>query len=170
MSEPILKLHSINQIGMVVRDLDKSMEAYWRVFGVGPWRVYTFGPQTADKMTYRGKPANYHIRIGQASIGGISLELIQPLDGDTVHKDFLDEHGEGVQHLNFRLQGLDEAMEKMSSAGFELIQYSNGTGASLDGAHAYFDTAQELGIVFELSQPPSRWRAEQWYPAPPAEA
>lgn len=167
MSDPVIKLQAISQIGMVVKDLDKSMEAYWRVFGVGPWRVYTFGPETARDMTYRGKPASYHIRIGQATIGGISLELIQPLDGDTVHREFLEKHGEGVQHLNFRLPDLDSAMEKMRAAEFELIQYSNGTGASSDGAHAYFDTTEELGIVFELSQPPSKWRAESWYPATP---
>ncbi len=170
MSEPVLKLSRISQIGMVVKDLDKSMEAYWRVFGVGPWRVYTFGPETANELTYRGAPANYHIRIGQASVGGISLELIQPLDGDTVHKEFLEKHGEGVQHLNFRLEGLEDAMESMRAGGFELIQYSNGTGASSDGAHAYFDTTEDLGVVFELSRPPSVWRAESWYPAPPAEA
>lgn len=167
MDEPVFKLQAINQIGMVVKDLDRTMEAYWRVFGVGPWRIYTFTPDLAREMIYRGKKANYRIRIAQASVGGISLELIQHLEGDTIHKEFLDDHGQGVHHLNFRLKDLPEAMERMSEAGFETIQSSNGTGASRDGAYAYFDTFEDLGITFELSHSPSEWIVESWYPFPP---
>lgn len=170
MSEQPFKLEWISQICIVVKDLERSMEAYRRILGVEPWRVYTFGPETATSLEYRGKPGNFHMRIGQASVGKLSLELIQPLDGDTVHREFLEKHGEGVQHLGIRLESLEGPVQHMRAAGFQVIQGADGTGASGDGAHVYMDTAEELGIVYELSRPPSRWRADSWYPAPPAEA
>ena len=49
---------AVNQVGFVVRDLDKAMAAYWRV-GVGPWRVYTYGAPLVKDITYRGKPGNW---------------------------------------------------------------------------------------------------------------
>ena len=29
---------------------------------------------------------------------GLVFELVQPLDGPSIYKEFLEEHGEGVQH------------------------------------------------------------------------
>ncbi len=170
MNEPAFKMEWISQICIVVKDLDKSMEAYWRIFGVGPWRVSTLGPETATELTCRGKPGSFHLRIGQASIGELALELIQPLDGDTLHKEFLEKFGEGVQHLCVRTKGFEEARDRMCATGYQVIQSASGTGVTADGAHAYFDTAAELGVVFEMSSPPTTWRADSWYPAPPTEA
>jgi len=31
----------IAQIALVVKDLDKTVEKYWKVFGIGPWHFYT---------------------------------------------------------------------------------------------------------------------------------
>jgi len=86
---------AVSQVGFVVRDLDKAMAAYWRV-GVGPWRVYTYGAPLVKDITYRGKPGNWRFLIALASLGaGFSLELIQPLSGESIYSEFLEHHGEG---------------------------------------------------------------------------
>jgi methylmalonyl-CoA/ethylmalonyl-CoA epimerase len=37
----ILK-NGIAQIGVVVENLDATVEKYWKVFGIGPWHFYTY--------------------------------------------------------------------------------------------------------------------------------
>ncbi|GAH79418.1 unnamed protein product, partial [marine sediment metagenome] len=36
----------IVQLCIAVRDIEKSMERYWKVLGIGPWDVYTFSQET----------------------------------------------------------------------------------------------------------------------------
>jgi hypothetical protein len=51
------------QICVVTRDLRRTMGGLVRA-GIGPWSVYTFGPDTVSDLTYRGKPAQYSMRQG----------------------------------------------------------------------------------------------------------
>jgi catechol 2,3-dioxygenase-like lactoylglutathione lyase family enzyme len=155
MNQPRLKLTAINQIGFVVKDLDKAMEAYWRNFGIGPWRIYTYGPPLVKQTTYRGRAENFHMRIALADVGGLMIELIQHLDGDTVYKEFVEKAGEGVQHLGIFVENLDRAIEEAQQAGFKVIQSGRAYGVHGDGGFAYLDTAEELGTIYELIEIPS---------------
>jgi methylmalonyl-CoA/ethylmalonyl-CoA epimerase len=164
-TEPKFKLKSINQVGFVVKDLDKSMESYWRNFGIGPWRIYTYGPPLVKQTTYHGKPEQYHMRVALANVGDVMIELIEHLDGSTLYKDFVDQHGEGVQHLGFFVESLDETIKEMEAAGFRVIQSGRGHGVKGDGGFAYLDTADELGTIYEIIEIPSvRHEPERVYP------
>ncbi len=163
--QPRLKLAAINQIGFVVKDLDKAMEAYWRHFGIGPWRIYTYGPPLVKDTTYRGQRQDFHMRIALADVGGLMIELIQHLDGDTVYKEFGERAGEGVQHLGIFVKNLKEAVAEAEAAGYKVIQSGRGYGAHGDGGFAYLDTEKELGTIYELIEIPSvRRPPERVYP------
>jgi len=113
---------AVNQVGFVVKDLDKAMAAYWRL-GVGPWRVYTYGAPLVKDITYRGKPGNWRFLIALANLGrGFGLELIQPLSGESIYSEFLEKHGEGgIQHLGIVVDDLDRVVEEARRAGYEVI-------------------------------------------------
>src|ERR1700730_1474853 len=49
----------IIQVAHVVRDLEKAISAYSRVFDVGPWDVYTFAPPTLRESMYLGKSSDH---------------------------------------------------------------------------------------------------------------
>ena len=38
------------QIAIVVRDLDAAMRTYVDEYGIGPWEIYEFNPDTVDQM------------------------------------------------------------------------------------------------------------------------
>ena len=40
------RLGKIGQIAVVVHDLDRALQRYWSVLGIGPWSVYTYGTPT----------------------------------------------------------------------------------------------------------------------------
>ena len=163
-NNPKLKLKGIHQIGIVVRDLDKAMEAYWRILGIGPWRVYAHGHPVVPVTTYRGRPENYRHRVALADIGALQIELIQHLDGNTIYKEFLDRFGEGVQHLGIFVENADASAKEAEAAGLKVIQSGTGHGPNRDGAYFYIDTAEELGVVYELIQMRQKAQPERVYP------
>ena len=46
----------------------------------------------------------------------ISIQLSQPLEGDSIFKDFLEEHGEGLYGLTFHVKDKKELVDLMTIA------------------------------------------------------
>jgi len=165
MAQLPFQVTAVNQVGFVVRDIDKAMEAYWRV-GVGPWRVYTYGAPLVKNITYRGRPGTWRFRIALASVGGFSLELIQPLSGESIYSEFLERHGEGgIQHLGIVVENLDRVVEEARRSGYEVIQSGQGHGVRGDGKFAYLSTEDDLFTVYEVMElVAERYAPERVYP------
>jgi methylmalonyl-CoA/ethylmalonyl-CoA epimerase len=81
--------------------------------------------------------------------GGILLEIMEPLDGRWVIKDFVDKHGEGVNHLCFEVDDIQREKQRLEAMGFPVIY---GFDVSL-GKFRYFDTRKIGNIVIELLEP-----------------
>ena len=94
---PFLK-NGIAQVAIIVEDLEKAVENYRKLFGIGDWHFYTYGQPLVKEMTYRGEPAEYRMRLALSYLGPLRIELIELGEGDTVYADFCREHGYGVHH------------------------------------------------------------------------
>ena len=81
------------------------------------------------------------------------LELLQPLEGEDILREWLERRGEGLHHLGYEVRSLDETMKRMAEAGYECIQHGYGFGADGSGGFAYFDTERELGYLVEAVEP-----------------
>jgi hypothetical protein len=90
---PSLARRAPFQFAFVVRDLDRFVAGFDRVLRAGPWRGWVFGPQGQGRE-YRGAPAEWTLRLVLNSRSP-QFEVIQPLDGPSVHADWLEERGEG---------------------------------------------------------------------------
>jgi methylmalonyl-CoA/ethylmalonyl-CoA epimerase len=143
------------QIAFVVSDLDAALARYTAVLGGEPWRVFTFSAEIHRAAEYRGRPTDFSVRL---ALNGTSpqYELIEPQSGPGVHRDWLDERGEGFHHVGVIVDSLDDTVERMGAAGYEAIQTGSGFGAAGDGAYAYFDTARDVGFLVEAVEPPGR--------------
>ena len=154
MTEPSrakIRIQELYQVGIVVHDLEKSMEHYQTTFGIGPWEIMNIDPSTFSDMTYHGRPVEHRFRAAFAMVGSMQLELIEPIEGDTIYSDFLKAHGEGLHHLgHLRVSNLDEAIQAFEKEGFPCLQ----TARSPAGAIAYVDTAKSLGFIIELLEMP----------------
>ena len=52
----------------------------------------------------------------------MQLELVQPVEGDSIYHDFLIQHGEGLHHLNFLVDDADAISEILTGEGFPCLQ------------------------------------------------
>ena len=136
---PFLK-EGVAQVGFVVRDLEASVEAYYRLFGIGPWHFYTYGKPLVKRMTRHGRPAEYRMRLALSWLGPLRIELIQPLEGDTVYREFIKEHGYGLHHFGVLVKNMQEALTAAGEAGLAMTMDGAGFGADGDGHYAYLDT------------------------------
>lgn len=137
-----LQLPEVGQIGVVVEDLDRAVAFHESTFGLGPFRVQE---AEAPNVWDRGQEKRIKARLGFAMLGQVELELIHILEGDSMHLEFLREHGEGLHHLGFRVKDFQARLEQAKAMGFEVLQ----TGP-FGRFYAYLDTRQYGGIIFEL--------------------
>ena len=106
----LLGLPPPDQIGVVVRDLQKAIEAYTKLFQWGPFEVIE-REYNESASTYRGKPGNFRYRIGYTQLGPIQLEMIQPLRGKTIYNEFLEARGEGFHHFGILIDRIEERVD-----------------------------------------------------------
>ena len=158
----------VQQVALVVRNLDATLEEYTNRLGIGPWRVMLCEPPRLTDMRIRGEPIGYSMRLAVAQTGRTMWEIIEPLDGPSIYQEFLDEHGEGIHHLVVEHEGLDfdEALARFGASGCPPLMEG-----CLDGIrYAYVESEGPLKTTFELvHRPPGHERPapDYWYPAAP---
>ena len=141
----ILGLEKVNQVGIVVRDMEKIIENYREIFGISFPKVVV--PEYFNRV-YRGKPENFRMKIGLTMMGDLQIELIQPLEGKTTYGEFLEKWGEGIHHLGFGVNNLDERVAAFQKLGVGVLMSGERVGAKF----AYMDTEGSVGIIVELFQ------------------
>jgi methylmalonyl-CoA/ethylmalonyl-CoA epimerase len=148
--------NGIAQIAFVVEHLERTVEMYYRTFGIGGWHFYTYGKGLCRQMSYYGRPCEYTMRVALSYFGPMRVELIEMVDGPTVYADFVREHGFGVQHLGVLVDDMAKALAEAETAGFRMIMDGSGFGPDGDGHYAYLDTEAVYGVTIELIERPRR--------------
>lgn len=139
--------------------------------GIGPWAIYTFGPGTVTERTYMGIEEDYSMRLALATSGNMMWEVIEPLEGKSIYKDFLAAHGEGIHHVGMKCQGLsfDERVAEFEARGCRKIQ----SGVWLNSVpYAYFETEGLITTTVEIFEFPENFvlpEPEEWLPARPSD-
>lgn len=144
-----LNVGTIAQIGFVVRNLEKSIREYERVMGVGPFMVVDFRP---EKSFVKGREPAIHLKIGIAQLTpALSMELIEVVSGEPYHKDFLEAHGEGVQHLGYLSDDYDGVLTRARNLGIDVLMWAETEVAGMGHVRgAYLDTLEVLGTLIEV--------------------
>jgi catechol 2,3-dioxygenase-like lactoylglutathione lyase family enzyme len=145
------------QIAFIVRDLERAVREFDARLCAGPWRGWIFGPQ-GEGREYRGTPAEWTLRL---ALNGHNpqYELIEPLEGPSIHADWLAERGGGFHHVAYVVDSVDAVTAEMEAAGHPAIARIRSFGAAGDGAAAYYDTAGALGFLVEAVEPPTEMPA-----------
>ena len=141
---------SIDQIGIVVRDLHSFLAALKGLLGIDDFRIMEWPIEGVDpEATYHGEPGNYRLLLGFATVGKTQIEIIQPLEGKNIYSDFLEEHGPGLHHFRLTVPDFESRIITMEKNGIENI--ASATGVHVGSKWAYFDTRELLGgVIVEL--------------------
>ena len=127
----------VDQIGIVVQDVEKYVKFYQKIFGVEPF-------PTVESTINSAK-----LKIILLELDTVEIELIQVVDGESIHSKFLRERGEGLHHLGFFVKDIEKELATLEKEGIKVLERGEVLGTV---KFAYLDTEKTLGIVIELIQ------------------
>ncbi len=140
----------MHHICVAVSDIERAA-AFYENLGIGPWQPL---PRMNDLVRLDGPtPEAFHdLAYMWTTIGDLQLQLVQPGAGRTPQGDFLDAHGEGVFHIGFSVDSVDEAEAAAAALGLDVIlrgRRGDGSGFS------YFDTYPSAGVTLQVRRAPA---------------
>lgn len=137
------------QIAWVVQDVEKSKTFFQDMLG-----VTNFSPTVTTRLkdydgTYYGEPSDAENFVTMAYSGGTFIELIQPISGKSIFKDYIDGNPTGgVQHIAYGtpISNLDKVILEFENKGYNVVSSFDTPIAKI----VFFDTREEIGIFTEI--------------------
>jgi methylmalonyl-CoA/ethylmalonyl-CoA epimerase len=130
-------LEKLDHIGIAVRDLDQAIKLYKDVFGIEPNLVY--------------ESAYTKAKIAFIPLGETRIELIQPSNPESVVGKFLEKKGEGIHHISFKVNDVDQSLIEIESKGVQLIDKKSREVRENERV-AFLHPKSTNGVLFELIQ------------------
>jgi methylmalonyl-CoA epimerase len=124
-------IKKIGHVGVVVRDLDETLELYKKLYCLSPAVV-------KDAMDGR-------VRVAFMPVGDDEIELLQPVDPKIHLGEFLRKQGQGIHHISLTTDNLDYEIERMKEAGAGFTDDKPTVGAH--GVRIIFTRPQTTGGV-----------------------
>jgi catechol 2,3-dioxygenase-like lactoylglutathione lyase family enzyme len=137
---------NVVQIGLIVRDIETTAQAYAALLGVDMPEWSLTGPVEEAHTRYRGEPTEARAKLAFFRLGNVQIELIEPVGAPSTWREFLDAHGEGVHHIAFAVDGMQEQVTALEAQEMPLVQRGDYTG----GRYAYIDSSEQLKVILEL--------------------
>lgn len=148
-----MDIRRITEVGVAVRALDAATALLVDLFGG------VAGPVIEVER--------YAMRFRMVRVGKIDFELMEPTGSGGVIADFLDRRGEGLHHIAFAVDDLEDTMatlrgkqvawvdpEPIVSRMTEVVDYAGRTFADADIRFAFSHPRSIMGILFEFIQYP----------------
>ena len=126
----------VDHIGILVSNLDEAVKLYEDCFGAEVDKVETISGQGVKAAI---------LSLGQ----GAKLELLEPLPGSNMDK-VLEKRGEGLHHITFEVDDVDNEISRLSEKGVDLIDKKSRPG--LEGMVAFIHPKSLRGVLVELCQ------------------
>lgn len=133
-----------SHIGVVVKDRDKTVEFFQSNWGIGPWYDAEVSIGKEDMIVGE----SLKLKVAHAKLfGRLLLELIQPLEKGSIWSNFLETHGEGLQHIAYDVPNWQEMVSKLEAQGARMM-----IGAIVWGMHFFYLDTKPGGIIVEFAE------------------
>jgi hypothetical protein len=136
------------QVAWIVKDIVAAEKFFTETIGIKQFcKIENLTAKDNDGY-YLGQPGDWVIHLYLAYAGDTQIELIQHVSGKSTFPEFLERHGDAVQHVAYGLDNseYDAAVQHLESAGYPLIQSFESDLARV----GYFDTRPAIGVVTEI--------------------
>jgi methylmalonyl-CoA/ethylmalonyl-CoA epimerase len=134
-------LRQIDHIGIAVSNLDETVTFYRQVMGL----------EVSATDVFNG------MKIAFLRIGDSELELLQDLTPDGAIARHIARRGEGLQHVAYRVDDIERALQEMRAKGIVLIDEHPRPGAR-NARVAFLHPKSTKGVLIEFVEPQSPQR------------
>jgi methylmalonyl-CoA/ethylmalonyl-CoA epimerase len=132
-----MKALKVDHIGIAVSNLDEAVKVYTEVLG-----LELAGTEVVEEQK---------VRVAFLPVGDTEVELLESTSPDGPIAKFIEKNGEGIQHIAFKVDNIEEAIQAMKDKGLKMIDESPRYGAG--GAKIAFMHPKSTGrVLIELSE------------------
>jgi len=136
-----MKPSHIEHLGIAVNSLEEAIPFYEKILGTACYSIEEV-PEQKVKTAF--------FKIGQTKI-----ELLESTDPEGPIGKFLENKGQGVHHIAFAVDGLQEQLDDVKSQGIRLIDMTPRKGA--EGMNiAFLHPKSTFGVLMELCENPNK--------------
>ncbi len=132
-----MRIKRIDHIGIAVREIEQAGKFYTDILGLEIEGI----EHVADQK----------VNVAFVPIVDSEVELLASTEPDGPVAKYLDSRGEGIQHIAFRVENIEEALKELNEKGVRLIDQEPRKGAG--GARIAFIHPKETnGVLVELCE------------------
>ena len=127
-------IKKVSHIGIAVKDLDEGIALYQKL-----------------GLTLEGveEVPSQMVKVAFFPVGDTRIELVAPTSEDSPVAKFIEKRGEGVQHIAFAVDNLEDALKETEEKGIRLIDKTPRPGAHKADI-AFLHPKSTLGVLMEL--------------------
>jgi methylmalonyl-CoA/ethylmalonyl-CoA epimerase len=129
-------LQQIDHIGIAVKNLDETVAFYRQVMGL----------EVSSTEVFNG------MKIAFLRVGDSELELLEDLTADGAIARHVAKRGEGIQHVAYRVDHIERALQEMRAKGIELVDEQPRLGAR-NARVAFLHPKSTKGVLIEFVEP-----------------
>ncbi|MEL6195357.1 MAG: methylmalonyl-CoA epimerase [Bacteroidota bacterium] len=127
----------IEHIGIAVKDLEATKKYYEEVLGLTCYAI----EEVADQ----------HVKTAFFQLGQTKIELLESTSAEGPVARFIEKRGEGIHHIAFAVEGIQEKLDTVANKGIQLIDSQPRKGA--EGFNiAFLHPKSTFGVLTEFCE------------------
>jgi len=130
-------IKKIDHIAIASRDIDDAQEFFNQLLGI--------------EIEEREIVDDQKIRTDIYSLEDSNIEVMEPTADDSPISKFLEKRGEGIHHICFAVDNIEQMLTDLQSHGIELIDEEPRIGAA-GKKIAFLHPKSTHGVLIELSE------------------
>ncbi len=130
-------MKKLEHIGIAVKNLEESNALFAKLLGKPHYKV--------EEVESEG------VRTSFFDVGGIKIELLEATRPDSPIAKFIEKRGEGIHHLAFDADPIEDKMKELRNQGFSLLSDSPKAGAD-NKEIVFLHPKTTNGVLIELCQ------------------
>lgn len=130
-------IQKIEHIGIAVKNLQESNELFKKLFGKEHYKI--------EAVESEGVSTSFFM------LGETKIELLEASNGNSSIAKFIEKKGEGIHHIAYAVDNLEQEMARLKQEGFELINQQPKDGAD-NKRICFLHPKSTNGVLVELCE------------------
>ena len=130
-------IKKVDHIGIAVKNLEETLKFYEEVLG-----IKFIGTEIVEQQM---------VKVAFLPIGDTEIELLESTEEGGPISKFIEKRGEGIQHIAYKVDNIEKAIEEIKAKGIRMIDEKPRYGAG--GAKiAFLHPKSTFGVLIELCE------------------
>jgi len=130
-------MRKIEHLGIAVRNIESSAKLYEALLGKASYKTEKVESEGVTTMFFQ--------------IGESKIELLEATNPESPIAKFIEKRGEGIHHIAYDVENIEEEIQRLKKEGFEMIHHSPKLGAD-NKLIAFLHPKSSGGVLVELCQ------------------